>query len=84
MAKNKRYSRQLMRFPLMVYTVFLRPLFNPYGCCRFYPSCSSYALSAFQHYGILKGCRLTVCRLLRCHPWSEGGFDPVLPNQEKF
>lgn len=46
-------------------------------CCRFYPSCSSYALEALKVHGLLKGLALTLWRLLRCGPWSEGGFDPV-------
>lgn len=52
-------------------------------CCRFYPSCSTYALSAIDEYGVLKGIYLSCRRLLRCHPWCEGGYDPVLPNKEK-
>lgn len=46
-------------------------------CCRFEPSCSNYALEAIQRYGTLKGCRLMLCRVLRCHPWHPGGVDPV-------
>lgn len=45
--------------------------------CRFYPSCSSYAIEALQKHGTLKGSYLAVCRLGRCHPWCEGGHDPV-------
>lgn len=51
--------------------------------CRFYPTCSEYALLALEQYGLVKGLWLTSKRLLRCHPWAEGGFDPVLPNKEK-
>ncbi|MBT8122849.1 MAG: membrane protein insertion efficiency factor YidD [Gammaproteobacteria bacterium] len=49
--------------------------------CRFYPSCSSYALTAVERYGALRGSRLALQRLLRCHPWSEGGIDEV-PERE--
>ncbi len=45
--------------------------------CRFYPSCSAYSLEALDRHGFLKGSKLTLLRLLRCHPWHPGGFDPV-------
>ena len=45
--------------------------------CRFYPSCSHYALEALKKYGALKGGYLTLLRLGRCHPWCDGGHDPV-------
>ncbi|WP_035801162.1 membrane protein insertion efficiency factor YidD [Dasania marina] len=45
--------------------------------CRFYPSCSSYAIEAIEKHGILKGCWLMLRRLLRCHPFNPGGYDPV-------
>lgn len=50
--------------------------------CRFYPSCSEYALTAISQKGIVKGGALTTFRLLRCHPWSQGGYDPVLLDKE--
>lgn len=45
--------------------------------CRFYPSCSEYALDALRKYGLVKGLWLSVKRIARCHPLSEGGYDPV-------
>ena len=45
--------------------------------CKYHPSCSSYALQAIRTYGILRGVVLAGWRLLRCNPWSHGGFDPV-------
>jgi putative membrane protein insertion efficiency factor len=45
--------------------------------CRFYPSCSSYGLEAIQLHGAAKGSYLTLRRLLKCHPFHEGGIDPV-------
>ncbi|CAM3494299.1 membrane protein insertion efficiency factor YidD [Parendozoicomonas haliclonae] len=50
--------------------------------CRFYPSCSSYATEAITLHGILKGGYLTCLRLLRCHPFHAGGYDPVPGSQE--
>jgi putative membrane protein insertion efficiency factor len=45
--------------------------------CRFYPSCSSYAIEALEEHGALKGSFLATKRLCKCHPWHAGGFDPV-------
>jgi len=45
--------------------------------CRFYPTCSHYAEDALQKYGAFKGSMVAAKRLLRCHPWHEGGYDPV-------
>ncbi len=62
----------LIRF----YRKFLSPLKrNP--CCRFSPTCSAYALEAFQKRGFFVGFYLTVWRILRCNPFSVGGYDPV-------
>ncbi len=47
------------------------------NCCRFQPTCSEYAHEAYQKYGLIKGTWLTLWRLLRCHPWAKGGYDPV-------
>lgn len=81
MGQVNRFIRQLIILPIKFYQVFIRPLKQP--CCRFYPSCSEYTLIAIRQSGVFKGLKLGICRLLRCHPWSEGGYDPVLPNKEK-
>ena len=47
------------------------------GYCRFRPTCSEYSLAAFKKYGFLKGGLLSIGRILRCHPWSKGGWDPL-------
>ncbi len=47
------------------------------GCCRFTPSCSTYALEAYRRHGFLRASRLVAWRLLRCHPFCRGGEDPV-------
>lgn len=57
------------------YQRFISPLLGPR--CRFYPSCSQYALQAVQKYGAIRGSYLAVWRLLRCNPFNPGGYDPV-------
>lgn len=57
------------------YQLFVSPALGP--ACRFTPSCSHYAMEAICRYGVLKGATLSVKRVLRCHPWCAGGFDPV-------
>lgn len=57
------------------YRYFIAGLFG--HCCRFEPSCSTYAIEAVRIHGSCKGCVLTLRRLLRCHPWHPGGLDPV-------
>ena|SRR6188768_4043400 len=49
--------------------------------CRFYPSCSQFALEALSEHGAIGGTRLTVARVARCHPWNPGGYDPVPPRK---
>lgn len=63
------------------YRYFISPLLG--NRCRFYPSCSAYSIDAIKKYGILYGCLLTVKRILRCHPWAHGGFDPVPEEKTK-
>jgi putative membrane protein insertion efficiency factor len=60
---------------LTIYRRFISPLLGPR--CRFYPSCSAYALEAVQLHGALRGSWLAVRRLSRCHPFHAGGLDPV-------
>lgn len=60
---------------LIFYQRWISPLFPP--CCIYSPSCSQYARIAFKRFGALRGCYLTMRRLLRCHPLHKGGFDPV-------
>ncbi len=67
--------RHVATFLIRLYQWTLSPLLGPR--CRFYPSCSQYALEAITRFGVLRGGGLAVLRLLRCHPWHSGGFDPV-------
>ncbi len=60
---------------LKAYRLLISPLYGQ--VCRYHPSCSAYAVQAIQAYGILRGSLLAVWRVLRCNPWSHGGFDPV-------
>ncbi|MCQ2448602.1 MAG: membrane protein insertion efficiency factor YidD [Clostridia bacterium] len=53
------------------------------ACCRFTPSCSAYAIEAIEVHGAFKGSALAVWRLLRCHPFCKGGFDPVPAKKQK-
>lgn len=48
-----------------------------FGCCKYTPTCSTYALEAYEKYGFFKGTWLSVWRILRCNPFSKGGYDPV-------
>jgi uncharacterized protein len=67
--------RAIATFPIRVYQRLLSPLFG--SRCKYYPSCSEYAAQAISRFGILRGVVLAGWRLLRCNPWSHGGFDPV-------
>ncbi|MDL2232546.1 membrane protein insertion efficiency factor YidD [Ruminococcaceae bacterium OttesenSCG-928-L11] len=66
---------------IKIYRRFLSPL-KP-ACCRFYPTCSAYALEAVSSYGAVKGGFLALKRILKCHPFHPGGFDPV-PKPPEF
>jgi uncharacterized protein len=70
-----RALRTAVTLPIVAYQRLLSPLLVPR--CRYYPSCSQYAVEAVRRYGILRGLVLAAWRLLRCNPWSHGGYDPV-------
>ena len=57
------------------YQYLISPLFPP--ACRFTPTCSAYAIEAIERHGVLYGCFLAIRRILRCHPFCSGGYDPV-------
>lgn len=60
---------------IKLYQICLSPLLG--STCRFYPSCSNYALESYRKYGLLSGSLLTMKRLFKCHPFHSGGFDEV-------
>ncbi|WP_295444631.1 membrane protein insertion efficiency factor YidD [uncultured Thiodictyon sp.] len=62
-----------------LYQLVISPMIGPH--CRFYPSCSQYAIEAIESHGLLKGVYLALRRLSRCHPWHPGGLDPVPPKK---
>lgn len=72
--------RIVLKGILKLYRYCVSPMLGP--TCRFYPSCSCYAEEAIELHGAVRGSYLTVRRLLRCHPWHEGGYDPVPPAAE--
>lgn len=65
----------LLILPIRFYQVAISPLMAPH--CRFHPTCSQYAVEAISRFGAAKGGYLAAYRLMRCHPWAEGGLDPV-------
>jgi putative membrane protein insertion efficiency factor len=70
-----RAVRWVAVLPIRAYQRVLSPMVGQR--CRYYPSCSEYAAQAIGRFGILRGLVLAGWRLLRCNPWSDGGFDPV-------
>ena len=60
---------------VIIYRKFVSPMKLP--CCRFTPTCSRYAIDAIEKYGVIKGGIMALWRILRCNPFSQGGFDPV-------
>jgi len=72
-------ARHLLLSMIRGYQLFVSPMLAPR--CRFYPSCSCYAHTAVQRFGVLRGLLLSLRRIGRCHPFCEGGYDPV-PGEE--
>lgn len=67
---------KFLLFFIQAYRLVLSPILPP--ACRFYPSCSLYSLEAIRRYGAFRGSVMALRRLLRCHPWHPGGYDPVV------
>lgn len=66
---------ETVKLPIRFYRRFISPCKPP--CCRYYPTCSAYAVRAVEKHGAVKGSVLAVWRILRCNPWSRGGVDHV-------
>ena len=67
----------MLQLTLRVYQLLVSPLLPP--SCRFFPSCSQYAIEAIERHGPVRGAALALRRLMRCHPWGGSGYDPVPP-----
>jgi putative membrane protein insertion efficiency factor len=67
----------LLILAIRIYQVTLSPVLSAFGpTCRFEPSCSRYMIAALRQYGLLRGLAKGIARVLRCHPWHPGGYDP--------
>lgn len=71
----KHMARQAAVLMLRGYKWMISPWFPP--SCRYVPTCSEYAMEALERYGVIRGSRMALARLLRCHPFVKGGYDPV-------
>lgn len=68
--------KRFLIFLIKMYRRFISPL-KGRPSCIYVPTCSSYAITALEKYGVLKGTYLAIKRILRCHPFAQGGYDPV-------
>ncbi|MGM8216249.1 membrane protein insertion efficiency factor YidD [Bacillaceae bacterium W0354] len=73
--------KHIFIFLIKIYRKYISPLKGP--SCRFQPTCSQYGIEAFERFGFFKGLYLTVKRILKCHPFHPGGFDPVPEKKNK-
>lgn len=70
--------KKIFIYLLKEYKKIISPILSRFGIkCKFYPSCSSYMMQAIEKYGTVKGIYLGIKRLLKCHPFSKGGYDPL-------
>ena len=75
-----------MKRVLIALVRFYQRAISPYkggSCCKYIPTCSNYAIEAFERFGAVKGFFLAAYRILRCNPFSRGGYDPVPEKKEK-
>ena len=75
MGKLRSLPKRALLWLIRFYRINISPMHQP--CCRFIPTCSQYGLEAIERFGALKGSALTIWRILRCNPFSKGGYDPV-------
>jgi hypothetical protein len=71
----------ILLLPVKFYKYFISPWLG--GNCRFHPTCSEYCREAVEKRGLIKGCFLSIYRLLRCNPWGGSGYDPVPEKEPK-
>jgi putative membrane protein insertion efficiency factor len=67
--------KKILIFIINIYRRFISPIKT--GKCRFYPTCSEYAVQSIERYGAVKGMLMAIKRVLKCHPFHPGGYDPV-------
>jgi hypothetical protein len=72
----RQYAKLVALQLLRIYKWAISPMFPP--ACRYIPTCSEYAMEAVERYGVLRGGMKALLRLLRCHPFVRGGYDPVV------
>ncbi len=80
MGKGGIFVRKLVIALIKCYQFAMSPFLG--NNCRFYPGCSEYARIAIERFGLIRGIGMALYRLLRCHPWCQGGYDPVPKNSE--
>ena len=76
-----RFAKLVVLQLLRAYKWGISPMFPP--ACRYVPTCSEFAAEAVERYGALRGGLMALVRLLRCHPFASGGYDPVVRNRER-
>lgn len=70
--------KKILILLIKIYKKRLSPILNYYGIkCKYYPTCSEYTMQAIEKYGTIKGCFLGIKRILKCNPFSKGGYDPL-------
>ncbi|SEB69861.1 membrane protein insertion efficiency factor YidD [Paenibacillus sp. GP183] len=74
--------KKVLQVPIHIYRKFISPLKPP--TCRFYPTCSQYALEALEEHGAVKGSWLAAKRIAKCHPFHPGGIDKVPPSAKRI
>jgi putative membrane protein insertion efficiency factor len=77
---GEKMLKSLLIFLIRLYQKWISPLKGP--TCRFYPTCSQYTIESINTYGVLKGSFLAIKRVLKCHPFHPGGYDPVIKEKE--
>jgi putative membrane protein insertion efficiency factor len=73
-------SNHILIILIKIYRGFISPVLP--ASCRFYPTCSEYSLAAYKNFGFFKATGLTIKRIVKCHPFHPGGYDPLPPHKE--